>query len=139
MKAVFFGLILVLTVSARPVAQDGAALQPVKTPTEAAQEQLDAYNARNIGRFLIAYSEDVQVFNFPNELSIEGRDEMRRRYAPYFNNTPDLHVTVTKRMVQGEYVIDEEEGTANGTKFSAVAIYHVNPTSGEIDKVWFIQ
>jgi len=139
MKIVFIGLILVLTVSVRLAAQDETALQSVKTPAEAAQEQLDAYNARNIGAFLVAFSEDVQVFNFPNELSMEGRSEMRRRYAPYFTNTPDLHVTVTKRMVQGDYVIDKEEGTANGNKFSAVAIYHVDPASGEIDKVWFIQ
>lgn len=120
-------------------ANTATAQNNVRTPEEAAQAQLDAYNARDIDAFVAIYSENVQVFNHPNHLRFEGRAELRRRYGPYFEKTPDLHADVTKRMVLGDTVIDDEAGLSNGNKWHAIAIYHVEIETGEIDKVWFIQ
>lgn len=111
----------------------------VRTPAEAVQAQLDAYNARDIDAFVAVYSEDVKIFNHPNHLRFEGRAELRRRYGPFFENTPDLHVDLTSRMVLGDTVIDDEAGTSNGKNWHAIAIFHVDLETGEIDKVWFIQ
>ena len=101
------------------------------------QNQLNAYNDRNIDAFLNTYSEDVQVFNFPNELRFKGRANMREQYADFFRNTPDLHCKIKNRIVIGNKVIDKEYVTMNGTNFSVVAIYEVE--NGKIAKVTFIR
>lgn len=101
------------------------------------QNQLNAYNDRNIDAFLNAYSKDVQVFNFPNELRFEGRANMRDQYTDFFRNTPDLHCEIKNRIVIGNKIIDEEYITANGTHFSTVAIYEVE--NGKIAKVTFLR
>ncbi|MGB6150450.1 MAG: nuclear transport factor 2 family protein [Pricia sp.] len=101
------------------------------------QNQLNAYNNRDIDDFLNTYSENVQVFNFPNELRYKGRTKMREQYADFFENTPDLHCEIKNRIIIGNKVIDEEYITANGTYFSAVAIYEVE--NGKIAKVTFLR
>lgn len=101
------------------------------------QNQLNAYNHRNIDDFLNTYSEDVQVFSFPEELRFKGRANMREQYADFFRNTPDLHCEIKNRIVIGNKVIDEEYITTNGTNFSAVAIYEVE--NGKIAKVTFLR
>lgn len=101
------------------------------------QNQLNAYNDRNIDAFLHTYSEDVQVFNFPNELRFKGRANMREQYTDFFRNTPDLHCEIKNRIVIGNKIIDKEFITTNGTNLSVVAIYEVE--NGKIAKVTFIR
>lgn len=101
------------------------------------QNQLNAYNDRNIDAFLNTYSEEVQVFNFPDELRFKGRANLREQYANFFRNTPDLHCEIKNRIVIGNKIIDEEYITTNGKNFSAVAIYEVE--NGKIAKVTFLR
>lgn len=101
------------------------------------QNQLNAYNDRNLDAFLNSYSQDVQVFNFPDELRFKGRANMREQYADFFRNTPDLHCEIKNRIVIGNKIIDEEYINANGTNFSAVAIYEIE--NGKIAKVTFLR
>ncbi len=37
------------------------------TPEELAQQQLDAYNARDIDAFMEPYSDSLEIYNFPNQ------------------------------------------------------------------------
>lgn len=101
------------------------------------QKQLDAYNARDIEGFLAAYTNDVKLYNFPGALNSDGLDAMREGYGGMFASTPDLHADISNRIVIGNIVIDKEEVTANGYKFSAVAIYEVE--NGKISKVTFVR
>lgn len=110
---------------------------PVPQPEIIVQEQLDAYNARDIDAFLNTYTDDVQLFNFPAELRRKGKAEMREGYGGYFQSTPDLHCQIKNRIVIGNKVIDEEYVTANGEHFRAVAIYEVE--HGKINKVTFLR
>lgn len=107
------------------------------SPRELAQEQLEAYNNRDIEAFLKPYAKDVKVYTFPNTLEYEGIEEMRKRYAPKFEATKDLHCKITSRIVKGNIVIDEELVTANGNQFKAVAIYEI--TNGKISTVRFVR
>lgn len=100
------------------------------SPEYLAEEQLIAYNNRDIDAFLKPYAENVKVYRFPNKLSYEGIDKMREKYAPFFKNTPDLHCKLLKRIVHKNQVIDHELVTVNGRTFKAVAIY-----SMENDKI----
>ena len=101
------------------------------------QRQLDAYNARDIDRFMDTYSEDVKLFNYPDELQSEGQEKMRKNYKAFFEATPDLNCEIKNRMVIGNKVIDEEFITVNGSTFSAVAIYEIS--NDKIAKVTFLR
>lgn len=101
------------------------------------QKQLDAYNARDIEAFLATYTNDVKLFNFPNVLSSDGLATLREGYTDMFESTPDLHAEISNRIVIGNTVIDKEEVSRNGYKFSAVAIYEVE--NGKISKVTFVR
>lgn len=101
------------------------------------QRNLDAYNARNIDAFMKDYADDVTLYAYPNTLQTEGKDAMRKSYKDWFDRTTDLSALVKKRIVIGNKVIDEEQVTANGEVFNAVAIYEIE--NGKITKVTFIQ
>ncbi|MCF2874187.1 MULTISPECIES: nuclear transport factor 2 family protein [unclassified Tenacibaculum] len=107
------------------------------SPKVLAQEQLDGYNKRDIDAFLKPYAKNVKVYTYPNKLDYEGIEEMRKRYAPMFEKTKDLHCKILNRVVKGNVVIDEELVTANGNEFKAVAIYEI--TNGKISAVRFVR
>lgn len=109
------------------------------SPEALAQRQLNAYNARDIEAFLEPYSEDVEIYNFPNELIHKGKEEMRLRYTSLFESVPDLHCELVNRIVLGNMVMDQERvsGFPNGRIIKAVAIYKVE--NGKINKVYFVR
>lgn len=107
------------------------------SPEDIVQKQLDAYNARDIDAFMATYTNNIKLYNFPETLRSEGEEPMRKSFASYFKNTPDLNCRLLKRMVIGNKVIDHEFITANGNTFKAIAIYEVE--NGLISKVTFIR
>lgn len=104
-----------------------------------AQEQLDAYNNRDIDAFIVPYSEDVKVYQFPDKLLYEGKATLRDQYARYFGMTPDLHVTLVNRIIQGNTVIDQEEviRVTGEEPAKAIAIYKI--VDDKISEVYFIK
>ncbi len=111
--------------------------EEVEDPEPIVQQQLDAYNNRDIDGFMDTYTENVELYNYPNTLTTEGAEKMRPGYQGFFESTPDLHCEIKNRIVIGNKVIDEEYLTVNGRNFSAVAIYEVE--DGKISKVTFVQ
>ncbi len=107
------------------------------TPETIVQEQIIAYNARDIDAFMATYTDDIAVYTHPNTLMYQGQEPMRARYGKMFDNTPDLFCTIENRTIIGDYVIDKERVIKNGKIIHAVAIYHVRDNL--IDKVWFIK
>ncbi|MEM9361777.1 MAG: nuclear transport factor 2 family protein [Bacteroidota bacterium] len=101
------------------------------------KEQLDAYNARDIDAFMETYTDDIKLCNFPNNQFSEGKEKMREQYKAFFESTADLNCEIKNRIVIGNKVIDEEYITANGSNFSAVAVYEVE--NGKISKVTFLR
>ncbi|HHP7239804.1 amidohydrolase family protein [Longibacter sp.] len=105
------------------------------------QQQLNAYNAHDIDGFLDAYADSVKVYAYPNRLQMTGTSRMRDVYSQLFSRNPTLFANVTRRMVQGTVVIDEERvrGMASdGDVTNAIAIYHVNE-DGKIARVEFVR
>lgn len=107
------------------------------TPEALAQRQLNAYNLRDIEAFLEPYAEDVEIYNFPNELESKGKESMRKGYASMFEKVTNLHCELVERIVQGNVVIDKERVQFGDKFLEAVAIYHIE--NGKIKKVYFIQ
>lgn len=109
-------------------------------PTDAAQRQLDAYNARDVEAFLAAYSEDCVVRSFPSgAVLMEGRDAMRERYATLFADHPDLCCELVHRVEHECFVVDHEHvtGLREDEVVHAVAMYEVR--DGLIVNVWFLR
>ena len=101
------------------------------------QEQLYAYNNRDIDAFAETYSEGIELYSFPNSLNSKGKTKLIQQYGAFFDSTPDLHCEIQNRIVIGNKVIDHESVTVNGRIIEAIAIYEVE--NGEIAKVTFIQ
>ena len=130
-----FLLLSLLTVQGLAMAQES-----IETIAEKlAQQQLDAYNNRDAEAFILPYAEDVKVFNFPDQLLYEGRDEMYGLYGRMFSRTPDLHCKLVNRIVLGNTVIDQEEVTIRKEEppMRAIAIYKIR--DGKIAEVYFIR
>lgn len=110
----------------------------IETPENLVQQQLNAYNARNLEAFLAPYSEEVEIYNFPNELTGKGKDAMRKNYGFMFNNLPNLHCELVNRIVMGNTVIDQERviGISENGPLEATAIYKIE--NSKIAKVFFI-
>jgi hypothetical protein len=100
------------------------------------QEQLEAYNARDLDRFAATYSADIRIYRMPaTEPAIVGQAKLREVYARRFAS-PGLHATIVNRIEIGDKVIDHERvvGIEAGP-IEAVAVYQV--TDGLISAVWF--
>lgn len=108
-------------------------------PEQVVQQQLDAYNAKDLAALMATYAEDAEQFEHPSKLLASGAAEIRPRFEARFQE-PNLHAQLVKRMVCGNTVIDQEiirrtfpEGAG---RLELVAIYEVN--SDKIVKAWFI-
>ena len=107
-------------------------------PEKLVQQQLIAYNTRNIDAFLEPYSDDVELYMFPNQLLGKGKNFMRKDYAEMFKNTLNLHCDIKNRTVLGNTVIDHEVVSGFGSiHLEAIAIYEIK--NDKITKVYFIQ
>jgi len=106
-------------------------------PVDPVQRQLDAYNARDLERFMAEYADDVQVFRPPTaEPVFSGKAAMARHYAENRFSLPNLHATVVNRMVVGNTVVDHEHIVGIQDKLvEAIAVYRVE--GGLIRTAWF--
>lgn len=107
-----------------------------ESPEAIVQRQVNAYNARNIDAFLDTYAEDVELYNFPNELIYKGKDEMKKIYEPLFTATPNLYCEIVNRMVVGNRIIDQEKVRAGKQTGKATAVYEIQ--NGKIKRVTFL-
>ena len=107
-----------------------------ESPEAVVQRQLNAYNARDINAFMDTYSDDVELYEFPNKLTQKGKADMRKGYEGFFKAVPNLYCEIEKRIVIGNKVIDHEKVRAGTRTLSAVAVYEVE--NGKIKKVTFI-
>ncbi|HEY8025526.1 MAG TPA: nuclear transport factor 2 family protein [Burkholderiaceae bacterium] len=97
-------------------------------PETIVQQQLDAYNAKDLDAWLATYAEDARQYEFPATLLTHGHEQIRARTAPRFQE-PDLHARLLKRSVMGNVVIDHEHVTRNFPegkgRIELVCIYRV--------------
>ena len=107
-----------------------------ETPEAIVQRQLNAYNARNIDAFMDTYSDDIELYDFPNKLTDKGKENMRKGYEGFFKSVTNLYCEIEKRIVICNKVIDNEKVRAGKKTIRAVAIYEVE--KGKIKKVTFI-
>ncbi len=105
------------------------------TPVELADQQLAAYNAHNLEAFVAPYAEDVELYDLStHKLQIKGKEAMRKQYS-FLTDADVWHCNLLNRIVDGNFVIDQEEIITKKGKFYGVAIYEAK--DGKIIRVWF--
>lgn len=73
------------------------------------QNNLDAYNSRDLEKFMFWFSEDVELYSFSEmKLIASGKPAIEKLYKELFAATPNLHSTILKRIVFENKVIDHE-------------------------------
>lgn len=104
---------------------------------ELAQGQLDAYNQRNLEKFLTFYHPNVKVYRLAqNECTCDNFEKFTEMYRARFEQNPELHCELRSRVVLNDTVLDEEWVTGGGpTPSHVVAIYGF--TDNLISHVWF--
>lgn len=79
--------------------------------TDVVDRQVAAYRDRDLERFLACYAADVMVKDFDGNVLMDGLEAMRGQYGPLFRDSPQLRADIPRRIVTGNYVIDEEYGS----------------------------
>lgn len=77
------------------------------SPETVVQQQLDAFNARDLEAWLATYAEDACQYQHPATLLARGRAQIRQRAIVRFAE-PDLHAQLLHRQVLDKVVIDHE-------------------------------
>ena len=106
------------------------------SPEVVVDRQVATYNARDLDGFVSCYAENVAVRRFPGDTLYVGREQMRRNYGDYFQQTKSTSVAVEQRIVMGNTVIDEEKALDDGVENHQVAIYQIQ--NGEIGSMTFL-
>jgi len=111
----------------------------IKTPLSVVQEQLDAYNAKDIEALLNTYAPDAEHYTLHGELLAKGHEQFRERFLARFAE-PNLHARLVSRIVVGNVVTDAEVITRDfpegpGT-LEMLCIYEV--MEGRIQKASFV-
>lgn len=99
-----------------------------QSPEQVVQLQLEAYNERNIDKFMSVFSADIELWTLgENQPWAKGQDSVRTVYANLFKNSPELHSDVITRSILGNKVIDYEKitGRNRGEIRYLVMIYEV--------------
>ena len=84
-----------------------------ETPETIVNLQLEAYNSRDIDKFIATYSEDIEIYDAAGKLTMKGHKQLREGYEGFFKNTPNLHCHIENRIVINNKVIDKEIGRAH--------------------------
>lgn len=108
-------------------------------PEAVVQQQLDAYNAKDIDAFMRTWWDDAQLFEHPAKLVASGAAEIRARHLARFQE-PNLHGHLMSRLAMGQVVIDQErvartfpEGPGH---LEVIVMYEVK--GEKIAKAWVI-
>ena len=130
-------LLLLTATSLQAQANDKDAKQQTETAEDVVNRQLDAYNARDIDKFVDTYSEDIEIYNLNGEMTMKGHAQLREVYSKLFKDTPNLNCRIVNRIKINNKVIDKENVDMNERVVEAVAIYEV--VDGKIKKVTFVR
>jgi hypothetical protein len=98
--------------------------------TDVVDRQIAAFRGRDLERFLGFYAADITIRDFDGNVLMDGLAAMRGQYGPLFRDSPQLSVEIPRRMVAGDYVIDEEDISGFilagfPTAMHAVVVYRV--------------
>ncbi len=96
------------------------------------EEHIQAYNTRDLDRFVACYSPDCVMEDARGTVLARGHADFRAHFGRVFADNPELHCEILHRVRVGHYVVDEEHITGRyGGEQHGVVVSHVG--GGVID------
>ncbi|ABZ94617.1 conserved hypothetical protein [Leptospira biflexa serovar Patoc strain 'Patoc 1 (Ames)'] len=106
---------------------------------EIIENQLIAYNNKDIEKFLTYWDQNAKIYLHPNTLIANGIQEIKERHLMRFQE-PDLSAELISRKAYSEKIVDFEIVTRNLPEGKAIldvlAIYEIE--NNFITKAWFL-
>jgi hypothetical protein len=109
------------------------------TPVDLAQGQLDAYNVQDLDAYCSFFADDLIVADLNGQVTIQGLQAFRDKYAQVFADFPENRVELLNRIVLSNTVVDHEKviRRPGGETFEVAAIYTI--AGGKIARVDFVK
>ena len=112
------------------------------TISELAERQLTAYNHADLSSFCACYHRDVVVLDAEGQISLQGIEAFRARYAPMFARG-GFGAEVPRRLTVGEHCVDYEHYWRNdpegGPQVSGELLVRYQLREGLIGLVQFLR
>ncbi len=100
----------------------------MKSAEDVVGEQLDAYNSKDIERFMTCWHPEAKLYEFPDKQMAGGHAEIRARHVLRFTE-PNLFGKLLSRTSVGNVVVDREVVTrmfdGREGRVDVIAIYEV--------------
>ena len=138
MRAVMLTCLLVAGCRGENKEQTSSSPSAPSEAEQVVQRGLEAWNKHDVEGALSVFSPDVKLYRFPDKEVANPLDSIRVRWRQRFAKDPNVHVTVSPRIVHQNFVIDHEmvSGLSNGGTRTADWIYEVN--GGRIVRAWLL-
>ena len=79
------------------------------------EENIAAWNAHDVDRFLAIVSDDIMWNDVSNPQPFQGKEAVRQYMQGWFSAFPDMKITVTNRLVTEDQVAGELEFTGTNS------------------------
>jgi hypothetical protein len=106
------------------------------SPLDVVNQRMDFYNHHNFEKFISLYNDSVKVYTYPDKFLASGKDNLTSIFKPKFSSK-SIQVKIITQITNGNYVINQEIVTENGTNTKYVSIYEVR--DGLISSVRFVR
>jgi hypothetical protein len=92
---------------------------------DVAQQQLDAYNAQDLDKYMTYFTDDCVVSGLNGTPTETSREAIKARYAKAFQQFPQNKAELKNRIAVGNTVVDHELviRSPGGEQFEIIAIY----------------
>jgi len=105
--------------------------------SDVVDEQIKAYNNRDIEAFAATYHDSVELYLFPDECFCRGKKDLREQYTARFKARPEARAAISNRIIMGSYVIDDETVIGLPTVGSMRLLAKYEVIDDLIARVWF--
>ena len=96
-----------------------------KTPLELVNARMEAHNNHDLEKFLETYSEDIQIYDYPNTpLGKGGKEHIKNIFAPLFKEK-SVKTEIHYQIENGKYVVNHETVMREGKVTEYISIYEV--------------
>lgn len=140
MRAVLSVVAVLLAIASSARAQQDTSPSPDTMPEAVVQRFVDAANARNSNAMAALVAPDAVFARFPGgQVIAQNRDSIQAHYSRQLQSLPpDFRITVQPRIVEGQFVIDQEHFTGMPPERSqATWMYLVR--GGLIHRAWVLE
>ena len=112
-----------------------------QTHDQVVQQQLEAYNKRDIDSFMMVFHQEIELWSLGSEApNAVGWENVKKLYADLFTLSPELNSTVLNRSVIGNKVIDYERISGRkGTSEDVFLVMIYEIKDGLIWKAWALR